>query len=194
MLGNSHHTRLSQTKMKNYCLKVLIFLPLTYMVLGEKICIKSSPDQPCVAPCSKDVPCLTLCEYFMQEYAQNGTVTDPAPRNVTLELLSGTHSLWLDSVPDYTISDKASVEVRSDNATIICNNSATIYFQNISVVQISGIKFIDCRYFVFWANTLSIEDSIIVGHHLWSTVETSLVTIVWSSFINGFTLEIRSTL
>lgn len=196
MLANLQLTYLlSQTGiMEQYFLKVLVFLSITVTyVAGERICIVASQNQPCAASCSSNESCLTLNQYFLREYTRN--TSDPSPSNIILELLPGTHSLWLDSVPDYRISSKDSVEIRSDNATIICNNSATnyiIYYRNISSVLISGIKFIDCRD-LFWVDVLSIEDSIFQRHYSLSTVETSLVNITRTLFINGFTLDISSS-
>ena len=169
------------------------------MVHSEKICIASSPDQSCIASCSKDESCLMLDQYFLQEYIRN--TSDPAPSNIILELLPGTHSLELDSVWDhyaFNFSHKDSVEIRSDNATIICNNSArNFFFLNISTVHISGIKFIDCKDVTFGlVNVLSIENSIILRPYSWfvssTRSETSQVTIIGTSFINGFALQVSS--
>ena len=185
--------------MENYCLRVLILLvTVTYVAYGKKVCITSSPDQPCIASCSKDESCLTLDQYFLQEYMRN--TSDPVSRNISLELLPGTHSLELGSLSAsyYTLSHKDFFEITSDNATIICNNSSRDILFNISTVQINGIKFIDCKVFTFLVNMLSIENSIVLRQHSWHisaptsrhTAEVSQIAIIGTSFINGFTLEV----
>ena len=165
------------------------------MAFGKKVCITSSPDQSCVAPCSKDESCLTLDQYFLQEYMRN--TSDPFSRNITLELLPGTHSLELGSLSAsyYTLSHKDFFEITSDNATIICSNSSRDILFNISTVQINRIEFIDCNFFTFWVNWLSIENSIILRNYYWlvsyrSAAYTSQVSIVGTSFVDGFTLEV----
>ena len=177
-------------RMDKFCFNAFILLSVAIaFAASERIYIVSSPNQPCPTQ-STDESCFTLQQYFIENYMYTRNKSAPAPSNITLELLSGTHSL----LSYFRISDTDSVEMRSENATIICNTSSGFFFRDVQTVQISGIKFIDCRQVLFYnVHTLSIENSTIQNHYSWFISSVASTTIVRTSFMNGFTLELSSS-
>ena len=183
--------------MDDHCFKFFVFfLSVTVAyVASERIYIVSSPSQPCPAQSTEEESCFTLQQYFIENFMYTRNKSAPAPSNIILELLSGTHSLLL-SNSSFKISDINSVELKSENATIICNTSDDefFYFRDVQTVQISGIKFIDCRQ-VFFHNvsTFYIENSTIQNHYSWYISSVASATIARTSFMNGFTLQVSFT-
>ena len=168
-----------------------------YCAVGENYCIIPSLDDPCPQNCSNEEHCSTLQHSFIQTFSLNASAS--APRNITFELMAGEHSLSF-AESGFQVSNKDLIKIMSEKATITCSNhsadSGFIFFMNIHTVYIKGIKFVDCQNIIFadMHGELSIQNSIIMNHYQWAASSVNSVSIIKTTFINGYTLQVSASL
>ena len=144
----------------SFFFRIVLFVMLmtTVSVVCKKICIISSPDQPCPDASTEQV-CLTLASspgplfgpgdeasLTLQQFASNSSsgASVSSKLIIVLELLPGFHSLQT-SISVVSVYIQTLKIIVGSDATVQCSGSlSSMEFPNVQLVKISALIFTNC--------------------------------------------------
>ena len=155
-------------------LSLVIHLILTNTVDGSNVHYIAP------TPCPAKESCLTLSTLAANSSNYLNT-------NTTVVFLDGNHVLDLELFVSNIDGSLTLSTNGSGTATIICNDSVSVEFKNITKLQISGLEFIRCSGMVELVDQFTLEDSKFRGDHNDSALHLThtITNIVRSTFASN---------
>ena len=155
-------------------LSLVIHLILTNTVDGSNVHYIAP------TPCPAEESCLTLSTLAANSSNYLNT-------NTTVVFLDGNHVLDLELFVSNIDGSLTLSTNGSGTATIICNDSVSLEFKNITKLQISGLEFIRCSGMVELVDQFTLEDSKFRGDHNDSALHLThtITNIVRSTFASN---------
>ena len=119
-----------------FLLLVAVATPNSSQSVHTTYLIRPNTSTPC--PPSTSDRCLTLQEFAEEEEPEGSTTTD-----ITLELMSGVHNLST-AIEIYNLESITALPLPGSNVLVMCTTPASLYFSNISHLQISQLSIDSC--------------------------------------------------
>ena len=119
-----------------FLLLVAVTTPPSSQSVHTTYLIRPNTSTPC--PPSTADRCLTLQQFAQEEEPERNTTTD-----VTLEFMSGVHNLST-SIEMYNLENVTALPLPGSDVLVRCTTPASLYFRNISHLQISQLSIDSC--------------------------------------------------
>ena len=178
-----HHSRLLLT-LTFLCLSITV-----QYVGGKRFFIIPSPDSPCPVESTEET-CFTLNRYIQTQTSRSSDILELQPGNHTLDT-------------ELYASQVSSFSLKGSRSSLYCESQ--FFFSDITRVDLSGIKFINCGMQAFTSTrgvynvdtvaSLNIENSIFQSEKILQIISSSSVTIINSTFTGaiGNAISIRDS-
>ena len=163
-----------------FLLLVAVATPNSSQSVHTTYLIRPNTSTPC--PTSTADRCLTL-----QEFAEKGEPEGSTTTDITLEFMSGVHNLST-SVVIYNLESITALPLPGSNVLVRCTTPASLYFSNISHLQISQLSIDSCGTESFKAVNVIVINQAQFSHITIANSNGSAINVYNSSLVLNSTV------